>query len=148
MNSFLRENLGVLVIWDRKNLLQERLTYVNLENTVFILLCLVSQNEALLAQMSSLLFSSPSSFLPHYVALWVPFLCPLYVTKWSSLLSLYQALCFSALVFHLLVLTKYHLFVSSACYQFWRDSSITYILYAKFNMLSVLKRGRRLSPCV
>lgn len=39
---------------------------------------------------------------------------------------------------------KDHLFVPSACYLFWRDSSFAYISYVKINMLSILKGGRRL----
>lgn len=92
--------------------------------------------------------SLPSSFLSHYVALWVPFLCPLNVAEWSSLLPLYQTLCFNVLGFHRVLLMKDHLFVLSACYLFWRDRSFAYISCAKINTLLLLKEGRRTSPCV
>lgn len=118
-------------------------------NTVFILSCLmlISQIEALLAQTS---FSFLAIFLPVSLCctLGALSLSSLYVAEWSSLLPLYQTLCFNVLGFHLVLLMKDHLFVSSACYLFWRDRSFAYISCAKINTLSLLKEGRRPSPFV
>lgn len=95
-------------------------------------------------------FSFLAIFLPASLchALGALSLSSFYIAECSSLLSHYQTLCFNVLGFYLVLLTKDHLFVSSAYYLFWRDSSFAYISYAKINMLSILKGGRRLSPCV
>lgn len=121
----------------------------NLEITMFILSCLtlISQIEALLAQTSSLLFPCHLPSCPFMLHFGCPF-SVLSVAEWSSLLLLYQTLCFNVLVFYLVLLTKDHLFVSSAYYMFWGNSSFAYFSYVKINMLSILKGGRRLSPCV
>lgn len=95
---------------------QINVCYVNLENTVFVLSCLmlIGQIEALLAQTSSLLFPChlPSwLIMVHFGAL---SLSSLYVAELNSLLSLYQTPCFNVLGFYFLLVLKDHLFVSSA----------------------------------
>lgn len=120
------------------------------DSTMFILLylTLVSQIEALLVQTSSLLFPCHLPSCPFMLHFGCPF-SVLSVAEWSNLLSLYQTLCFNVLVFYLVLLTKVNnLFVSSAHYLFWENSSFAYLSYVKINMLSILKGGRRLPPYV
>lgn len=104
---------------------------------------LISQIEALLAQTFFLCYLT----VLLRCALSALSLSSLYIAERSGLLSLYQTLCFNVLLFYLVLLMKDHLFVSSAYYLFWRDSSFACISHAKINMLSILKGGR-LSPCV
>lgn len=114
------------------------------DSAMFILSCLtlISQIEALLAQTSSLLFPCHLPSCPFMLHFGCPF-SVLSVAKWSSLLSLYRTLCFNLLVFYLVLLTKVNnLFVSSAYYLFWGNSSFAYLSYVKINMLSYIE-GRK-----
>lgn len=149
MNSFLGEDLGALEFETEPAAREIIVCHANLEITMFILshLTQISQIEALLAHTSSLLFPCHLPSCPFMLHFGCPF-SVLSVAEWSSLLSLYQNLCFNVLVFYLVLLKKDHLFVSSAYYLFWGNSSFAYLPYVKINMLSVLKGGRRLSPCV
>lgn len=149
MSSFLREDLGVLKFETEPAAREIFVCHANLEITVFVLshLMQIFQIEALLAQTSSLLFPCHLPSCPFMLHFGCPF-SVLSAAEWSSLLSLYQTLGFNVLVFYIVLLKKDHLFVSSAYYLFWGNSSFAYLSYVKINMLPVLKGGRRLSPCV